>query len=153
MGIKIDDWESYIKDKVHYFYHEAGINCAVGTLMLLSDIFGVELNEQVYDSAMAMHGAGKYGAQCGILEGGIMFVSIYSKQQGLSKKEITPMVYSWAALFEKKMGSLVCKGLRPYPFTAEDAPKHLCEPVTVKGITLAVQLIVGLVEPSFPETT
>jgi len=137
----IENWESHVRDRVHHFYHEAGINCSVGTLSLLSDIFDVKLEEQVYDSAVAMHGAGKYGAQCGILEGGIMFISIYAKQNGLKKKDIVPIVYDWAALFEKEMGSLVCRGLRPYPFTAEDAPKHLCEPLTVKGLGLAVNFI------------
>jgi hypothetical protein len=142
-------WEDYVAEKVHYFYHEAGINCAVGTLILLSDLFGVELQEQVYDSAIAMHGAGKYGAQCGILEGGIMFASIYAKQNGLEKKEIVPIIYKWSSLFEKEMGSLVCRELRPYPFTPEDAPKHLCEPITVKGVKLAVKFIQEELEPSF----
>ena len=145
----MENWEEYVAEKVHYFYHEAGINCAEGTLSLLSDIFGVELEDQVYDSAVAMVGAGKYGAQCGILEGCMMFASIYAKQHGLVKKQIVPMIYNWSAKFEKEMGSIVCKGLRPYPFTPEDAPKHLCEPITVKGVGLAVKFIQEEVEPVF----
>lgn len=145
----MENWEPYVAEKVHYFYHEAGINCAVGTLMLLSDIFSIELQEQVYDSAIAMVGAGKYGAQCGILEGCMMFASIYAIKFGLGKKEIVPLIYKWSSMFEKEMGSIVCKGLRPYPFTPEDAPKHLCEPITVKGVSLAVKFIKEEVEPAF----
>ncbi len=143
----MQNWEAYVVERVHYFYHEAGINCAVGTLSLLSDIFDVKLQEQVYDSALAMHGAGKYGAQCGLLEGGIMFTSIYAKQNGLDKKVIVPLIYKWSSLFEKEMGSLVCRELRPYPFTPEDAPKHLCEPITIKGVKLAVNFIQKELEP------
>ena len=146
----IENTEQYIREKVHYFYHEAGVNCATGTLTLLSDIFRVPLQEQVYDSAIAMHGAGKYGAQCGILDGAMMFITIYGKQRGLTKTVMVGLVHDWAALFEQEMGSIVCKGLRPFPLTPEDAPKHLCEPITVKGVKLAVKYIKEAVEPAFP---
>ena len=138
-----------MEKEVHDYYHVSGINCAVGTLKLLSEIFDVKLEQQVYDAAIAMHGAGKYGAQCGILEGGIMFISIWSVQNGLTKAEIVPIINKWAGTFEKEMGSLVCRGLRPFPFTPEDAPKHLCEPITVKGVKLCVHYILDSVIPAF----
>lgn len=145
----MQNWEYYVAEKVHYFYHEAHIGCAVATLILLSQIFEVQLEEQVYESAVPMVGAGKYGAQCGILEGTMMFSSIYAKQHGVDNKTIMSMIYKWSEMFEKEMGSLVCKGLRPYPFTPEDAPKHLCEPITVKGVGLAVKFITEVIELSF----
>ena len=149
--IKEKEWEKYIEETTHEHYHVSGVPCAVSTLTMLSHIFGVELHEQVYQSALGMVGAGKYGAQCGLLEGGMMFLAIYGQQNGLVKKDIFELTYKMTETFENSMGSIVCKGLRPYPFTPEDAPKHLCEPVTVKGVTLLVKFLQDVVEPAFPK--
>lgn len=130
-----------IKEAFHNFYHEAGINCAIGTLMLLSEFYDLELDSQVVNAATGLHGAGKYGAQCGLLEGGLMFIGIYGKHHDLKKTEIVNLCYDWAKTFEDGMGSLVCKGLRPYPFTSEDATKHLCEPISVKALNIAVRFM------------
>jgi C_GCAxxG_C_C family probable redox protein len=135
------EYEKYIEDQVHYFYHEAGVPCGVATIRLLSEIFEYEINNQVLDSAVGMVGAGKYGAQCGIVEGGLMFISIYCRENNIEKKELFKLCYDWTQTFEEEMGSIVCKGLRPFPFTPEDAPKHLCVPITVKGVNLAVDFI------------
>jgi len=31
---------------------------------------------QLLDAAVGMHGAGKYGAQCGLVEGSLMFIGL-----------------------------------------------------------------------------
>lgn len=141
------DRDKRIEEAFRHFYHEAGINCATGTLILLSEFYDLPLDQQVLDSAAGLHGAGKYGAQCGLLEGGLMFIGIICKKNGVAKGDIVTLCHDWAELFETKMGSIVCRGLRPFPFTPEDAPKHLCEPISVKALKIAVRYMDERVMP------
>lgn len=132
------DREKRIEEAYHKFYHEDGVPCAVGTLMLFSEFYDLPLDQQVLDSATGMVGAGKTGKQCGLMEAGIMFIGIMGKAKGVAKADIFKLCGAWSKTFEAEMGSTECKGLRPFPFTPEDAPKHLCEPISVKAMKMAV---------------
>jgi hypothetical protein len=49
----------------------------------LSEHFGIELNSQIFDAAIGMHGAGGYQAQCGLVEGALLFFGIIARAKGV----------------------------------------------------------------------
>jgi C_GCAxxG_C_C family probable redox protein len=115
-----------IKSRVHDYYWNNDLNCAETTLKTLSEIFCIEIEPQVLDAAIGMHGAGKFGAQCGLVEGSLMFIGILGKQKGIEKEKIIALCYQFADRFEDRFKSLRCKDLRPQGFRPDDPP-HLCE--------------------------
>ena len=46
-------------------------------MRILSHLFSFPLEEQTLDAAIGMHGAGGLGAQCGLVEGSLMFIGAY----------------------------------------------------------------------------
>ena len=92
------------------------------------------------DAALGMYGAGGYRAQCGLVEGPLMFIGVYGKKLGLSDGAIGQLCKEFAAEFEEKFSSLVCRELRPEGFHP-DNPPHLCEPLTVEAIEFQYRFI------------
>jgi hypothetical protein len=99
-------------------------------LRVLGRVHGGEVSPQVFDAAVGMHGAGRYGAQCGLVEGGLMFLGVWGKMMGRSEDWIVEQCNAYARNFESRFGSLLCRDLRPQGF-ADDQPPHLCEGLTV----------------------
>ena len=85
--------KSYICERVHSLYWDADINCARTMLICLSEMFEITLEEQTISSAIGLHGAGGFRAQCGLVEGGLMFIGIWGNLLGISEKEITSLCY------------------------------------------------------------
>lgn len=131
---------NHIKEKVHELYYDYNVNCARTTLKLLAETFDIQLEKQTYNAAIGMHGAGKFGAQCGLVEGGLIFLGIYLEGK-LSDNEISTICYSFAQKFTERFGSLTCDELRPDGFNDDDPP-HLCEEITGE----AIEFIIGFVE-------
>lgn len=129
--------------RVHRYYWNKDYNCAITMLKILSEAFNINLNRQVIYAAVGMHGAGKYRAQCGLVEGALMFIGVYGKEKKYSDHEISDKCYSFAATFEKQFGSLLCRDLRPGGFAPEDPP-HICEELTVRAVSFSVQYIRNL---------
>jgi len=129
-----------INDRVHNYYWNEDLNCAVTTLRILSELFHTEVNAQVVEAAIGMNGAGRSGAQCGLVEGTLMFIGIYGAQKGLSKDEIVKLCYEFAKAFQQRFKSLACKELRPNGFNADDPP-HLCEGKTKIAISFSEDFI------------
>ncbi len=102
-------------------------------LKILAEKFFVNLDRQVINAAIGMHGAGKYRAQCGLVEGALMFMGVYGKEKGCSEDEIAEKCYGFASAFENRFGSLLCRDLRPGGFTPADQP-HRCEGLTVRAV-------------------
>ena len=132
--------ETEIKKIVHNYYWKDDINCATTTLKTLSEVFPTKIASQVVDSAVGMHGAGKYGAQCGLVEGSLLFVGIYGRSLNWEDKEIVDMCSALARAFENDFSSLLCNQLRPSGFNDTD-PEHLCEEITVKAINWGIDFI------------
>lgn len=129
-----------IKARVHELYWEDNINCARTVLICLSELFGVTLERQTLISAIGLHGAGGFRAQCGLVEGGLMFISIYDSQQEKSEDEIVTDCYGYAEAFEQEFHSLRCCDLRPAGFSA-DNPPHMCERLTSEAVKFAYSFI------------
>lgn len=132
--------EELINVRVHGLYWNDDLNCATTILITLSEIFQIDLGSQIIDAAIGMHGAGKYGAQCGLVEGSLMFIGIQGKEKGLEHVEIVTRCHDFAKEFEKEFGSLNCRDLRPQGFKP-DNPPHLCEEITKKAIAFTLNYL------------
>lgn len=87
-----------------------------------------------------MHGAGRYGAQCGLIEGPLMFIGVWGRAHKLDDEKISDLCKELAGEFEEKFGSLNCSTLRPGGFK-EDDPPHLCAPLTQRAAALVILFI------------
>lgn len=130
----------FVKKRVHEYYWERDLNCASTTLQIMSEYFDIPLEKQVLDSAIGMHGAGGYQAQCGIVEGTLIFIGILGRAMLIPDEEIVTFCKDFAQNFENEFMSLNCKTLRPEGFKL-DNPPHLCEGFTVNGIIHNITLI------------
>ncbi|NMS89265.1 C_GCAxxG_C_C family protein [Clostridioides difficile] len=135
----------YITNRVHELYWKDDVNCARTMLICLSELFHVEVCKQTICAAIGLHGAGGYRAQCGLVEGGLLFIGVYYDSLGKSEDEIVSACYNYASSFEKKFGSLSCFDLRPTGFTVKDPP-HMCEKLTCEAVEFAYQFIENAVK-------
>lgn len=127
----------FIQKEIQNYYWNEDINCATTMMKILSNIYHIHLSQQTIDAAIGLHGAGAFGAQCGLVEGGLIFIGVLGKQRGLDKNTIVTLCYDYAYHFEKTFGSLSCKILRPQGFHP-DNPPHLCETLTNKAVAFAL---------------
>lgn len=130
----------YIEQKVHELYWGADVNCARTTMICLSELYQVPLQKQTLKAAVGMHGAGGYRAQCGLVEGALMFIGIYYDLLGKNEGEVIKACYDYAEAFEKEFGDLRCSVLRPFGFSPSDPP-HMCEGLTCRTIAFAYEYI------------
>jgi len=140
MGAEFVKSDFSIKDKVHSYYWIDDINCATTLLKTVSEILKIQLSPQVIDSAIGMHGAGKFGAQCGLVEGSLMLIGIAGRSKKYPDDRIVKNCYRFAEEFQKNFGSLNCNTLRPEGFKPENPP-HLCEKLTVEAIEFTENFI------------
>ncbi|MCP4603372.1 MAG: C_GCAxxG_C_C family protein [Proteobacteria bacterium] len=129
-----------IKDRVHKYFWDDDINCATTTISVLAEYFDIELVEQVIDSTTGLNGAGKSGAQCGLVEGSLMFLGIYGKHLQIPEQKIIDVCKEYTEVFCRQFKSLQCSVLRPGGFNANDPP-HLCERLTCEAIIMTVRYI------------
>lgn len=134
------DIEKLIQDRVKTYYHSEDLNCATTTLKVLAEHFDIELSPQVVDAALGMHGAGRYGAQCGLVEGALMFVGIIGRQLNADDDDIVKSCNDFAGRFESRFGALACNVLRPGGFNDDDPP-HLCDGFTREAIRFDVEFL------------
>lgn len=135
--------KEYIISRVHKLYWNDDINCARTMILCLSELFKTAIEPQTLWSAVGLHGAGGYRAQCGLVEGALMFTGIYLHALGKTEDEIVSACYHFAAAFDRTFGSLRCRELRPSGFS-EDDPPHRCEKLTCDGIEFAYRYILGI---------
>ncbi len=137
--------DEFVKRKVSKYYWKDDMNCAATTLKILSEAFEIELNKQIVDAAIGMHGAGEYGAQCGLVEGTLMFLGIFGRENNIPHNIIVQSCREFAKQFENKFNSLQCSILRPEGFHS-DNPPHICEPLTCKAVEFSIKFISTLRE-------
>ena len=125
-----------IEERVHVYQWCDDLNCATIQLKVLAEKYGLTLHPQVLDAATGMHGAGKYGVQCGMVEGGLMFIGILGKMHGFDKLDVETFCREYAREFEGRFGSLLCSVLRPEGFKPEN-PLHPCEGLICEGAAFA----------------
>ncbi|MBF0106761.1 MAG: C_GCAxxG_C_C family protein [Deltaproteobacteria bacterium] len=134
------DTKSFVKDSVKKYFWEHDLNCATTTLKVLAERFEINLNDQVINAALGMHGAGRYGAQCGLVEGSLMFLGIFGRTNGIADDNIVKLCREFAQQFENQFKSLQCNILRPGGFQPDDPP-HLCENLTCEANQFSIEFI------------
>jgi hypothetical protein len=132
--------QKLIDERVHEYYWKYDYNCAETMLRILSEVCGIKLHPQTLDAAVGMHGAGEYGAQCGLVEGSLMFIGIYGKHIRKDDGAIIRECYAFADKFESRFGSLICKELRPEGFKPENPP-HICEGLTKRAVRFTLDFV------------
>lgn len=132
--------EDIVTTMVHENYWINGYNCATTTLIVLSELFNIPLEQQVLYASRGMYGAGGFRAQCGLVEGTLMFLGILGTEKGLDDTAIAGICYKYADEFTKEFGSLLCRDLRPEGFNDDDPP-HLCEKLTIQSILFSERFI------------
>lgn len=141
------DLRQLVYERVHEYYWEHDWNCAVTTLRILSEVLEVPLDQQILEAALGMHGAGGYRAQCGLVEGALMFMGVGGKAQGLDDARVAKGCCDFAERFETQFGSLLCRDLRPGGFSPDDPP-HICEELTREALLFDVSFVSGWMERS-----
>ncbi len=101
--------QEYIENRVHELYWNDDINCARTAIICLSELFETMIEPQVIRSAVGLHGAGGYRAQCGLVEGTLLFIGIYLHALGKAESEIVSACYDFASAFDSAFGSLRCR--------------------------------------------
>lgn len=129
-----------VQEKVIEYFVNGDHNCAITTLLILSEEFSIPLHEQVIEAATGLNGAGRFQAQCGLVEGSLMFLGIWGESLDLSRDEIVNVCYYFADAFTEEFGSLSCLELRPEGFKPENPP-HLCEPLAQRTVKFAINYI------------
>lgn len=124
-----------IPERVHELYWNKDYNCTRTMLLCLGESFGTVIAPQTFHAAAGMHGAGRFRAQCGLVEGALMFIGIIGADLGRSDTDVESLCYRFAEIFTSRFGSLLCRDLRPGGFRPDDPP-HACETLTVRAITL-----------------
>lgn len=132
--------DEVIKERVARYYHGDDINCATTTLKILSELFEIKLNGQIIDAALGMHGAGQYGAQCGLVEGTLMFIGILGRERNVPDDKLVALCRNFADSFEREFASLQCSVLRPEGFKPSNPP-HLCEKLTCRAIAFSASFM------------
>ena len=139
------DTQALVQQRVHEYYWRDDANCATTTLKILSEKFGVEVCDQVMDAALGMHGAGGYRAQCGLVEGALMFLGIAGRARGIPEEEVVDACKDFVQQFEGRFGSLSCAVLRPEGFRL-DLPPHICEGLTCEAISMSAEFVAGFLK-------
>lgn len=134
------DLEKTIREHVHHLYYDLDVNCARTTMMCLGELLDFRLEDQTVRAAIGMHGAGGFRAQCGLVEGALMFMGAYFSEKGMEDSSIAGICGQFAAEFTERFGSLDCRSLRPGGFRDDDPP-HLCESLTADSISFVYRFI------------
>ena len=137
--------EKYIQQRVTNYYRIDNVNCTTASLRILAEIYSLELSPQILDSAIGMHGAGKYGAQCGLVEGGLLFIGILGRARTIPDELVVEACHRFAEHFEQRFSSLLCRELRPQGFAA-DLPPHLCMGLTCEAIGFSTAFVREMIE-------
>lgn len=128
---------------VRHAYHDLDVNCAKAALLALGSAFGHPVDQGVMRAATAMNGAGRRRAQCGLLEGPLMFMGLYFGEAGLKDEEVVRIAGRFTDAFTKKFGSLLCRDLRPGGFNKSDPP-HLCEGLSLEAVRFSHDFIAAV---------
>lgn len=135
----------FAQQRVETFFVSRQYNCARTMLLSLSEYTDLPLAPQLVDAAVGMHGAGGLGAQCGFVEGCLMFLGVYGRHLGLSLEDIDAACYRFGDEYRRRFGSLECRVLRPLGF-APDNPPGLCDQLAVDSVRFAVEHVERLAE-------
>ncbi|AGF77748.1 Putative redox-active protein [Desulfocapsa sulfexigens DSM 10523] len=132
--------KNYVNKRVATYFHVNDYNCVRTDLLILAEYFKVTLGQQILDAAVGMHGAGGYRAQCGLVEGTLLFLGLIGAEKAVAEEDIVEACHDFGRAFEAEFSSLQCKTLRPGGFM-EDDPPHLCEDLACRSIIFSISFV------------
>lgn len=132
--------ENYVKKRVAAYFHINDYNCVRTDLLILAEYFRVRLDRQILNAAVGMHGAGGYRAQCGLVEGTLMFLGLIGAEKAVAEEDIVVACRDFGQAFEEEFSSLQCRALRPGGFK-EDDPPHLCEDLACRSTIFSISFV------------
>ena len=135
--------ETFVFERVQELNRNQGLNCAQTTLLVLAEKFEFELHPQIITGSVGLNGAGLYRAQCGLVEGVLLFLGVYLPGKNFDKDDVQKTCNLFASKFEAQFGSLSCSKLRPNGFNDDDPP-HLCEELIIDAIKFDIDFISSL---------
>lgn len=131
--------QKLIHARVHDYYWQDDFSCAVTTLKILAELFYPELHPQVIAATFGLN-AGRFGLQCGLVEGTLLFIGSYGDRQKFTEDQIREICQEYCREFGARFGSMLCRELRPQGFSP-DNPPHLCENLTKEAVCFSVNFI------------
>ena len=137
-----DAVQQWACERVHQCYWQNDWNCARTQLVLQCEAAQLSLPALWAEAMAGLHGAGGYGAQCGLVEGMLVFLGLQGALAEESAEEISLRCRDFAAAFEARFGSLLCRKLRPQGFP-QDGPSHACETLTAQAAVFARQWLLA----------
>lgn len=130
--------EAFVVSRVSTYFKVNDYNCVRTNLLILGEHFGVEIGEQIMAAAVGMHGAGKYRAQCGLVEGSLMFLGLLGAREEVVEEDIVTACHDFGREFEELFLSLQCRVLRPNGFNDDDPPQ-LCLDLACRTISFSIR--------------
>ncbi len=137
--------ENFVRKRVETYFQVNDYNCVRTDLLTLAEYFHVKLHGQLLAAAVGMHGAGGYRAQCGLVEGTLLFLAILGAERRVAEEKIIDACYDFGKQFEKEFSSLQCRELRPGGFNDDDPP-HLCEGLACRATAFSIRFIEEVLE-------
>ena len=137
---RLRERQERVTEKVHSLYYDLDLNCARTMLRCLGEVFQFQVGEDLMEAAVGLHGAGGFRAQCGLVEGALLFIGLFGAGKGLEDEKRSALCYEFAERFTEIFGSLRCEKLRPGGFRKDDPP-HRCESLTVSAILYVCRFI------------
>ena len=128
-----------IHSRVHEYYWQNDFSCALTTLKILAELYYPGLHPQVINAAFGLN-AGRFGLQCGLVEGGLLFIGSYGCQKDIDHEQIRQLCQEYCREFEARFGSMLCRELRPQGFSP-DNPPHLCENITKEAVCFSAEFV------------
>ncbi|MFA6521623.1 MAG: C-GCAxxG-C-C family protein [Candidatus Gracilibacteria bacterium] len=112
-----------------------GYNCGEAVVRVLSRELDLEVSNDVLKISAFTNGGGQAGGQCGILNGGLIILSLmcgrYSNDT--SREPLQSLARKLTREFEDKFKSLLCREIRSEGFNASQL-ESICNKRIVEGV-------------------
>jgi C_GCAxxG_C_C family probable redox protein len=119
-------------------------HCAESSIRACSEALGIKLSDDILRIASGFRGGGGgYGDRCGILESGIILVSLL---YGRDNSSIDVSGYSYLVRllhdrFNEELGGYYCRNLRPFAYRVSGTAQN-CGYVYHKGAEIVTRIMV-----------
>ena len=106
-----------LKDAAKKYYIEQNYNCAETLLRAGNEYYGLRLGEREMTMVGAFGGGIQTGSVCGALLSACALLSLrYVEKRAHESTDIKPVVQQMIRRFEEKMGSTLCREIKPRVF-------------------------------------
>lgn len=123
-------------------YRLYGYHCSESAIRAIAETLHIEVSESLLKASCGFRGGGGgYGGRCGILETGIMLISlIYGRiDSNESSENYSFLIRTLHERFLSKLGSCDCRDLQPY--SKMNTPDGSCSIIYKKGTMIVTKLL------------